>query len=161
MRPIQSSSPHSATPVRGHPMHYGAHGPAAYPYSHYAMPPHSHMPPSGVPPPPPGYALVPVGDRHNVARHGNPVSPDAQGSPHSKHHQYNHRGGQPYVHDTPGSASRNRTPRSNMKTPTRNVKQGSPLTFNPSTSTPSQRVPHPPALREPHYSPSGKFISKL
>ena len=131
MRPlnIPSSSPHSATPVRGHPMPYGAPAPASYPY--YAMPPHSHMPH-----PPPGYALMPVGDRQSE---GNPVSPEVQGHMTSKQHQFSNHGRSPHHHGTPSSATRKRTP-------TR-TKQESPPPFNPSTGTHSQRVSHPSPLR--------------
>ena len=130
MRPlnIPSSSSHSATPIRGHPLPYGAPAPASYPY--YAMPPHSHMPH-----PPPGYALMPVGDRQTA---GNPVSPDVQGNMNSKHHQFVNNHGRSH-HGTPSSASRKRTP---LRT-----KQESPPPFSPSTGTHSQRVSHPSPLR--------------
>jgi hypothetical protein len=151
MHPLHIQTSHSSTPVRGHPSLYGAHPPAGYPYRHYAMPPHSHMPPPhpGVPPPPPGYALVPFGDRHDATNHGNPVSPDAQGTPHSKH-QFDRHGRAFSHYSTPDSAARHRTP-------SRTPNQGSPLPFNPSTATPSQRVLHPPPLGEPYYAP-GKFV---
>jgi hypothetical protein len=156
MRPLNiPSSQHSATPVRGHhhPLPYGAPAPPGYPYSHYAMPPHSHH----MPPPPPGYALVPVGDRQPA---GNPVSPDAQGNLYSKHRQFANHG--PSYHGTPSSTSRKRTPPRNVAngvTPSRETKQGSPLPFNPSIGTHSQRVSHPSPLRSP--CAPGKFIWKL
>jgi hypothetical protein len=156
MRPLNipsASQHHSATPVRAHQPLYGAPPPVGYPYSHYAMPPHSHH----MPPPPPGYALVPVGE-HQPA--GNPVSPDAQGNLYSKHHQFdNHMHSH---HGTSSSASINRTPPRNIANgvnPSRQTKQGSPLPFNPSTGTPSQRVSHPSPLRPP--CAPGKLTRKL
>jgi hypothetical protein len=145
MRPlnIPSIPPHSATPVRGHPLPYGAPAPAGYPY--YAMPPHSHMPH-----PPPGYALMPVGGQQTA---GNPVSPDVQGHLNSKHHQFANHGRS--HHGTPSSASRKRTPPrsvSNGVTPSRQIKQGSPPPFNPSTGASSQRVSHPSPLRSAYAS---------
>mmetsp|Transcript_13131 Transcript_13131/g.21529 ORF Transcript_13131/g.21529 Transcript_13131/m.21529 type:complete len:643 (-) Transcript_13131:53-1981(-) len=142
MRPlnIPSSSSHSATPIRGHPLPYGAPAPASYPY--YAMPPHSHMP---HPHPPPGYALMPVGDRQTA---GNPVSPDVQGNMNSKHHQFVNNHGRSH-HGTPSSASRKRTP---LRT-----KQESPPPFSPSTGTHSQRVSHPSPLRSAYAPDSYAF----
>lgn len=124
---------HSTTPVRGHPLPYGAQVPAGYPY--YAMPPHSHMP---HPPPPPGYAPMPVGDRQTI---GNPISPDVQGHLNSKqhHHQFANHGHS--RQGTPSSASRKRTP------PRSTSNGGTPPPFNPSTGAPSQRVTHPSPLR--------------
>mmetsp|Transcript_17845 Transcript_17845/g.26875 ORF Transcript_17845/g.26875 Transcript_17845/m.26875 type:complete len:667 (-) Transcript_17845:75-2075(-) len=150
MRPlnIPSIPPHSATPVRGHPLPYGAPAPAGYPY--YAMPPHSHMPH-----PPPGYALMPVGGQQTA---GNPVSPDVQGHLNSKHHQFANHGRS--HHGTPSSASRKRTPPrsvSNGVTPSRQIKQGSPPPFNPSTGASSQRVSHPSPLRSAYASDSYAF----
>lgn len=158
MRPlnIPSSSMHSTTPVRGHPLPYGAPAPAGYPY--YAMPPHSHVP---HPPPPPGYALMPVGDHQSM---GNPISPDVQGHLNSKQHHHHHHQFANHGHSrqgTPSSASRKRTPQrtmSNGGTPSRHSQQGTPPPFNPSTGAPSQRVTHPSPPRS-GYAP-GKLAGK-
>mmetsp|Transcript_25984 Transcript_25984/g.40783 ORF Transcript_25984/g.40783 Transcript_25984/m.40783 type:complete len:679 (+) Transcript_25984:188-2224(+) len=159
MRPlnIPSSSMHSATPVRGHPLQYGAPAPASYPY--YAMPPHSHVP-HPHPPPPPGYALMPIVDQQTM---GNPISPDVQGHINSKqhHHQFANHGHS--HHGTPSSASRKRTPprsMSNGATPSRQNKQGSPSPFNPSTGAPSQRVSHPSPPRSA-YAPDSHALQTV